>query len=99
MTLMLNLALCYVGSSNGMLATTHIILLGFGIFLMCGTWIPDCTQLMLQNQLCATLVCFPPLCCNFIDALKHLFPPDIFKADVLVRCGPSISTRVSSSAL
>lgn len=57
-----------------MLATTHIILLFFGIFQMCSTKMPDCTQLMLPNQLCATLTCFPVPWCSSLNALNCPVP-------------------------
>lgn len=57
-----------------MLATTHIILLFFGIFQMCSTKMPDCMQLMLPNQLCATLTCFPVPWCSFLNALNCPVP-------------------------
>lgn len=52
-----------------MLATAHAILLAFGIFLISGVKIPDCTQLMSQCQLCAALACFPVLCSGLLDTL------------------------------
>lgn len=53
-----------------MLATTQVVLLAFGIFLISGAKIPDCTQLMSQSQLCATLACFPAMCGGFFGTLN-----------------------------
>lgn len=50
-----------------MLATAHVILLAFGIFLVSGAKIPDCRQPVSRSQSCATLACFPALSSGFLD--------------------------------